>query len=259
MKKISTFLLRVLPIALFLLASLFFYTAIPGFSFSGLICLGISGILACYQIFSLLLPKFPKTVGILRKIFTAILCIGILIVAVTGGIIVHRSLQQPETPCEYVVVLGCKVNPAAPSLSLQERINTAYEYLSANPDCIAVVSGGQGPDEPMTEAQCMYNELIKMGIPAQRVWMEPEATSTWENLKFSLDLIEEKTGTRPTTVGLLSSEYHIYRAQMQARACGIDTVGIPATTHWVALRINNYLREVAGVWHYIILGGQYSD
>lgn len=259
MKEKKIWVLRWTLPAVFLLLSLFFYTAIPGFSFSGLMCLGLCGILLCYNFFALLRPRFPKTIQWVRRIFTGILCLGILVVAVTCGIVVNTALQEPTPGCQYVVVLGCKVNPTAPSLSLQERIDAAYEYLTANPETIAIVSGGQGADEPMSEAQCMFDELTAMGIEESRVWMEDKATSTWENLSFSLDLIEEKTGVRPTTIGLISSEYHLFRAQLQADAYGVETVGIPATTKWVALRINNYLREVAGVWHYIILGGQYSD
>ena len=259
MKKKTIWVLRWgLPVVCLLFA-LFFYTAIPGFSFSGLMSLGICGILLCYNFFTLLSPRLPKTVKWIRRVFTGILCLGILVVSVTLGIVVNTALQEPAQGCQYIVVLGCKVNPTAPSLSLQERIDAAYEYLSANPDTIAVVSGGQGQDEPMSEAQCMFNALTAMGIEGSRVWMEDKATSTWENLNFSLDLIEEKTGVRPTTIGLLSSEYHLFRAQLQAKTYGVETVGIPATTKWVALRINNYLREVAGVWHYFILGGQYSD
>lgn len=259
MKEKKIWVLRwMLPVACLLFA-LFFYTAIPGFSFSGLMCLGICGILLCYNFFTLLFPRFPKTVKWIRRVFTGMLCLGILVVAVTCGIVVNTALQEPVQGCQYVVVLGCKVNPTAPSLSLQERIDAAYEYLVANPDTIAIVSGGQGQDEPMSEAKCMFDELTAMGIEENRVWMEDKATSTWENLNFSLNLIEEKTGVRPESIGLLSSEYHLYRAMLQAKACGVETTGIPATTKWVALRINNYLREVAGVWHYIILGGQYSD
>ena len=72
-------------------------------------------------------------------------------------------------------------------------------------------------------------------------------------------MIEEKTGTRPTKLGILSSEYHLFRASLFADACGIESVGIPAATSWPTIRLNYYLREVAGVWHYLILGGQYHD
>ena len=104
----------------------------------------------------------------------------------------------------------------------------------------------------------MFDELVKRGIDPERIWMEDKATSTWENLKFSLSLIEERAGVQPLKVGLISSEYHLFRAGLQAREFGITIEGIPARTDWVALRLNYYLREVAGVWHYILLGGQYE-
>ena len=248
-----------LPAACILLA-VFFYTAIPGFSFSGLICLGITGILLCYNAFSLLVFRFPKTVNILRRIFTIVLCIGICIVLITSCIVVHAAQGGDlRLGCKYVLVLGCKVNPNGPSLSLSERIDATYQYLINNPNAICIASGGQGSDEPMTEAQCIYDHLTAKGIDPNRIWLEEQSTSTWENLNFSMSLIEEKTGSRPTAIGLVSSEYHLFRAGLLAKECGIIIQGIPARTSWLALRLNNYLREVAGVWHYLILGGQYND
>ena len=105
----------------------------------------------------------------------------------------------------------------------------------------------------------MFNELTARGIPARRLWLEDRSTSTWENLNFSLDLIEEKTGTRPETIGLVSSEYHLYRAGLFAPDCGVTAVGIPAKTSWLTIRINYFMREVGDIWHYLVLGGQYHD
>ena len=140
-----------------------------------------------------------------------------------------------------------------------DRIRATAAYMNEHPEVIAIVSGGKGPDEPMTEAQCMYNELVKLGISPDRIWMEEKATSTWENLHFALDLIEEKTGRRPENIGLLSSEYHLFRAKLFAKACNVEAVGIPARTSRLSQMINHFMREVAGVWHYLILGGNYSD
>ena len=98
-----------------------------------------------------------------------------------------------------------------------------------------------------------------MGIDESRIWLEDRSTSTWENFKFTLNLIEEKTGSRPEQLGVLSNDFHLFRAGIFAKQCGIDPVGIPAPTSNFTLRINYYLREVAGVWHYLILGGQYHD
>jgi uncharacterized SAM-binding protein YcdF (DUF218 family) len=110
----------------------------------------------------------------------------------------------------------------------------------------------------MSEAQCIYDHLIQRGIEPERVWIEDKATSTWENLNFSLNIIEEKTGIRPEKIGIISSEYHLYRASLLADACEVESVGIPATTRVISQRINHYMREVAGVWHYLILGGNYD-
>lgn len=229
------------------------------YSFTGLVCLCLAGILLFYNLADLMKNKYPKTVKIVRRIFTICLCVGLLVVGVTEAIIIEASFGDKEETCEYVVVLGCHVRPTGPSLTLLDRINAAYDYLTEHPDVIAVVSGGQGFDEPMSEAQCIYDHLIDRGIDPDRVWIEDKATSTWENLNFTLDMIEQRTGTRPGKLGIISSEYHLYRASLLADACGIESVGIPATTTVISQRINHYMREVAGVWHYIILGGQYRD
>ena len=104
----------------------------------------------------------------------------------------------------------------------------------------------------------MYRELVFLGIDPRRVWREEQATSTWENINFTLDLIEEKTGTRPEKLGVLSSEYHLFRASLFAKACDVEFVGIPAKTSRLSQAINHFMREVAGVWHYILLGGNYG-
>ena len=124
---------------------------------------------------------------------------------------------------------------------------------------VAVVSGGKGKDEPMSEAICMYVELTNLGIDGNRIWTEDRAESTWENIRYSLDLIEQNTGTRPTRLGVLSSEYHLFRASLFAKKNGVEFVGIPAKTSRLSQKINHFMREVAGVWHYILLGGNYRD
>ena len=235
-----------------------FKFVLPGYSFTALVCCALIGILLFYNVTHLLENRFPKPLKIARMVFTICLCFGLLVVGITECIIIKASFGDPGESCEYMVVLGAKVRADGPSVSLMDRINAAYDYMTAHPDVIAVVSGGQGEDEHMTEAKCMYDHLVARGINPKRIWMEDKATSTWENLNFSLDLIEEKTGTRPEKIGLLSSEYHLYRAGLFAEACGVDSIGIPAKTSRFSQRVNHFMREVAGVWHYILLGGQYD-
>ena len=244
--------LAMIPLTLLWCAFTFVFA---GYSFSALVCLCLIGVLMFYNLADLLKNKFPKPVRIIRGIFTLCLCIGLLVVGVTEAIIIEASFGDPGVNCEYIVVLGAKVREDGPSVSLQNRIDGAYAYLMAHPDAVAVVSGGQGADEPMSEAQCMYDNLTAMGISPERIWMEDKATNTRENIRFSLDLIEEKTGRRPEQIGLVSSEYHLYRAGLLSRAENVTSYGIPARTSWVTLRINYYLREIVAVWYYTLLGG----
>ena len=101
----------------------------------------------------------------------------------------------------------------------------------------------------------MQAYLVKHGIEDSRIWMEEEATSTWENLSYSMALIEEKTGQRPHRLGIVSNEFHMFRAGLMAKEMDLEMVGIPAKTSWVSLRINYFVREIVGVWKHFILGG----
>ena len=247
-----------IAIVFFSLLALFLNFCMVGYSFSVLVCFAIIGIILVYKGLNLLAKKYPRDARGLRRFFTVVLCIGLLIVGVTEALIIEASFGDPKQHCDYMVVLGAKVREEGPSVSLMDRIRATQAYMDSHPDAIAVVTGGQGADEPMTEARCMYDELVKLGVDPQRIWIEDQATSTWENLNFSLNLIEEKTGTRPGKIGILSSEYHLYRASLFADACGVESVGIPAATSRLPQKINHFMREVAGVWHYLLLGGQYD-
>lgn len=239
--------------------AVFFKFCLAGYSFSSLVCMALMGIVLFYNLTAIWRRSAPKPAKVVRCVFTILLCVGLLILAGTEALIIHASLGSTDTDFQYLVVLGAKVRQDRPSLTLTNRIDGAYNYLSAHPDTIAVVTGGRGNDEPMSEAQCMFTELVARGIDPERIWMEDQAVSTWENLHFSLDLIEQQTGTRPEKIGLMSSEYHLFRAGLFARECGVESVGIPAKTTIFSLKVNYFLREIAGVWHYILLGGQYHD
>ena len=242
------------------LSCLAFYLkfCIPGYSFSALVCICLIAVILFYAFMPLLGLKFPALAKYTTRIFTVCLVIGLLVVGITEGIIIHASFGDPKEQVDYMVVLGAKVNADGPSVSLWDRICGAYTYLEEHPDVIAVLSGGQGTDEPITEAECMYRELVNLGIDPKRLRIEDEATSTWENMQFTLNLIEEKTGQRPEKLGVLSSEYHLFRSSLFAKACNVEFVGIPARTSRASQAVNHFMREVAGVWHYLLLGGQYD-
>ena len=227
---------------------------LPGYSFTALVCLCIIGIILFYGFMPMVGRVLPRFARVCTIVFTLALICGLILFGVTEYFIIRASFGTPETQVDYLVVLGAKVRQDGPSVSLWDRIYETVSYLNAHPDTIAIVSGGQGEDEPITEAKSMHDELVKLGISEDRIWMEYKATSTDENLRYSLDLIEEKTGRRPQTLGVLSSEYHLFRASLMAKKLGIEFVGVPAKTTKITQLINHVMREVAGVWHFYIFG-----
>lgn len=247
MKKTNNLAWLSVPLLFALGVSIYF--GISGCRFLGVFIIGI-GVLAGIYLF--LMKRKTKVVNIMIWTLTCALCAGFIAALITGVVIGKAEKGTQANQCDYLIVLGAGVNGTTPSLSLRERIDAAYTYLNAHPDTICVVSGGQGNGEDITEAQCMLRELTKLGIPENRIWMEENATSTLENIVYSLDIIERKTGVRPETAGILSSDYHLYRAGMVAREAGISPVCIPAKTGWWHLHLNYFLREIFAVWVYKI-------
>lgn len=223
----------------------------PGYRFSMVLCLGFAALFLVLW----LLGRHPgKAAKVVRMVLLIALILGLLAAAVTGSFILKAAHPQEDIPQEFIIVLGAGVNGTVPSLSLRERINAAADYLTAHPDTVAVLSGGQGRGEQITEAACMYRELSKMGIAPERLLLEERSTSTMENLQFSMDIIEAATGRRPASIGIVSSEYHLYRACLLAKDLELEAAGIPAHTSWFSLRLNYYLREIVAVWKYLLLG-----
>lgn len=218
-----------------------------GYDMSGLCILGLAALIPIYH--------WLKSRKRLRLMFSVMLFLLITAMLLTLVPIVGASRGTPEAESEYLIVLGAGVNGTEPSLSLRERINAAFSYLTAHPSAVAIVSGGQGPGEHISEAQCMFHELTAMGIAPERIWMEDQATSTLENLRLSLDVISAHTGVRPEKVAIISSEYHLYRANMFAGWLDLEAELVPAKTTYIGVRVNYYLREIFAVWYYSILGG----
>lgn len=218
-----------------------------GYDFSGYFFLGLAALIPVYH--------FLGNQRIITRMLTIILILFFAAMSVTGFRILQASHGTDDPQSDYLIVLGAGVNGTQPSRSLKERLDAAYSYLTEHPNAVAIVSGGQGDGENISEAQCMYNYLTAAGIHSDRIWMEDQATNTTQNLQFSLDVITDRTGSRPEKIAIVSSEYHLYRANLFALNLGLNTEMIPAKTAIIPLRWNYYLREIFAVWYYSLLGG----
>lgn len=168
----------------------------------------------------------------------------------TEGCIISGFSKNTDKELDYIVVLGAQLKTTGPSRVLQYRLDTAYEYLTAHPDTKAIVSGGQGSNEPASEAQGMYDYLVKRGIEPGRIVLEDKSVNTEQNIRFSKDFLQADTDK----VGIVSNNFHVFRAVKLAKAAGYrNVVGIaaPATAFYLP---NNMLREFFGVVKDFLMG-----
>ncbi len=163
--------------------------------------------------------------------------------------------KPPETGADAVIVLGAGVNGEAPSLTLQTRIEAARSYLDRFPDTPAVLSGGQGGGERISEAECMRRAL-ETGERKAPLLIEDRSTSTAENFAFSRELLEaEGFDVSRSTVAVVTSDFHLYRAKLLAQRCGFgEVVSVGAPLPWWWLSANYYIREAFAVVAAAILG-----
>ena len=117
-------------------------------------------------------------------------------VVVVVAVIASVMFLPVEPDLDYLVVLGAQVMGTRPSLSLQYRIDSACEYLKENPGTRAVLSGGKGPDEGISEARCMYEEMLRQGVDREQLILEDRSASTSQNIEFTRNLLKEKNRKR---------------------------------------------------------------
>ena len=221
----------------FLLLAGFFRFALIGY---GTLALLLACLAVALLLYFLLPGKFRIMLTILIVLAAAVLVTALIpVIRAAGG--------DEDIDADYVVVLGAGVNGKSPSLSMVDRLRAAREYLEAHPDAAAILSGGQGPGEDITEAEAMYRWLTERSVEGERLILEEKATSTLENLENSFALIPD---AETASVAVLSSEYHLYRAEYLAETLGYRVGGIPAKTSLPVLKLNYFLREALGLIYY---------
>ena len=190
----------------------------------------------------------------MEHILISVLIIGastLLAAAFVTGYLMTRTKASGEDAA-YLLVLGSTVNGTNPSIMLRERILAAYDYLCSHPNTICIPTGGKNPDADIPEAQCIANELMALGIYESRIWIEPKAESTRENLRFSLDLIEAKTGSRPQKIGFLTSDFHVLRVLLTAKRMGICVSANASRSAHTIFYYPAFLREILALWYYLL-------
>lgn len=180
------------------------------------------------------------------KVLLALVLVGILCFAGLFGAVMYGSYDRVSGDPQVMIILGCRVMPGGePSILLQDRLDTALDYLEDHPEMTVVVSGGQGSNEPTSEAACMADCLEKAGVDRSQILLEDESSNTKENLIYSKELLAQQ-GVDVGEEGVLvvSNGFHLTRSRMLAERFGYGSVSTLAapTTH-IPSRIQMYIRE----------------
>ncbi len=175
---------------------------------------------------------------------------GILIFLLIEGLILTQFGAKASDGADYCLILGAQMKNHGPSDVLRRRLDTAITYLVENPETIVIVSGGQGVNEPVTEARGMYEYLTQRGIAPERILLEEKSGNTWENLHYSSELLDKDKDN----VVLVTNNFHVFRAMGIAKKMGYENVSGLAADSYPFMVPNNMLREFLGVIKDLLVG-----
>ena len=228
-------------------AGLFLRFALRGYAWWGYILVFLAALLVLHRF----LP------AALWRVVVVLVCIGLAYFCFVEYFIIKnaRTDAEAEAGRDYLIVLGAAVYKDQPSLTLVRRLEGALQYLNEHPKTVAIVTGGMGKGEHITEAQAMFDWLTAHGVAPERVLMEPKATSTLENLKYSFEIIRARGDEPQGRVAIVSSAYHLYRAKLMAKSLGVsDAAGVAAPWGYFFVMLNYFIREAFGVTHLWVFG-----
>lgn len=176
--------------------------------------------------------------------------LGLLIFIVVMGMILAQFRAGAHPGADYLIVLGAQWNADGPSQALRCRLDQAVEYLNENPQTRVIVSGGQGRNEPVSEAAGMKQYLVDAGIASERIEKEDRSTNTYENLKFSGELLDRKNNR----VVIVTNNFHVFRSVKIAKKQGYTNIEGMAAGSVLWMNPNNLLREFFGVIKDFLVG-----
>lgn len=190
-----------------------------------------------------------------RYIFRTLLIIYAVLVAYAATLSVFMIANMNDAPekdgSRTVVVLGCQVRRDGPSLMLSRRVDAAYNYLSEDEKANCIVSGGKGDNEHISEAEAMYEALVNDGIAQNRITKEDKSSSTYENLLFSKQILEDNG--KPLRIAIVTDAFHQWRARLQAESLGYDVKCVSAATPWYLIPVY-WVREWFALSYLFVFG-----
>ena len=197
--------------------------------------------------FALYIQTFIETLIFIVLSYLECILLGTIILGIKS------AKYIPAFDKDFIIILGCMINKDGSLTNLlKSRVDRAIEFRNmqlenTNKDLIFVPSGGQGNDEVIPEAQAMKNYLLEKGINENAIIIEDKSKNTYENIKFSYAIINDKK--KDSKIAFSTTNYHVFRAGSIASKQNIDIEGIGAKTK-TYFWINAFIREFIATLFY---------
>ncbi len=158
--------------------------------------------------------------------------------------------HEPEKDKDFLIVLGCGLKKdGTPTPLLKGRLDRALSFYEkqkeeTGKELVFITSGGQGPDECVSESAAMKKYLTGHGVPADRIIEEDRSEDTFENMKYSKEKIWEIDPN--AKIAFSTTNYHVFRSGLFARRVKMRAVGMGSKTKWYFWP-NAAVREFVGL------------
>lgn len=183
---------------------------------------------------------------VFRTIFYCVFWSGIICFSIIEGLIIYDGLSESQAKPDIAIVLGAGLWGDIPTRTLTYRLDTALKYLNDNPKSKVVVTGGQGSDETISEAEAMEIYLVSRGIDKERIIKEDKAKNTEENFRYSREKLDSLGYNQYNSAMIITNSFHMFRSKRLAIKNGFQAYGMPAQSY-IYLIPNYYVREVFAV------------
>ena len=184
--------------------------------------------------------NFLEAMVYLTVTYLECILIATIIIAIKS---IKKKIQSNK---DYMIILGCQIKKDGTLTPLLKgRVDRAIEFRNeqletTGKDLIFVPSGGKGNDEVISEAEAMKKYLLEQGIKEKNILTENKSKNTYENIKFSNKLINNKK----VNIGFSTTNYHVMRAGLIATEQGLKIEGIGSKTKsyfWINASIREFI------------------
>ena len=185
-----------------------------------------------------------KRLNPIVKVLLSLVLLGALVFGALLGQVLSGAHDDVSGSPQVMIILGCQLHDWGPSIMLQDRLDKALEYLEDHPDMTVVVSGGQGENEPTSEAEGMADYLEAHGISRDNIILETQSRNTNQNLRYSIQHLADAGVDIREGVVIVSNGFHLTRAKMLAGRAGYENVStLAAPSSHLPSRLKMYIRE----------------